>query len=36
MYFNKNGLVLILSFEDLSIKIWDINKKMHGIKNECH
>ncbi|CAD8187590.1 unnamed protein product [Paramecium octaurelia] len=36
MHFNKNGLVLILSFEDLSIKVWDIQKSTHGSKNDCH
>ncbi|CAK93721.1 unnamed protein product (macronuclear) [Paramecium tetraurelia] len=36
MYFNKNGLVLVLSFEDLSIKVWDISKNIHGSKTDCH
>ncbi|CAD8187411.1 unnamed protein product [Paramecium pentaurelia] len=36
MYFNKNGLILILSFEDFSIKVWDISKNMHGLKSACH
>lgn len=36
MSFNKNGQILILSFEDLSIKIWDITNQRHGSKNNCH
>lgn len=36
MSFNKNGSILITSFEDLSIKIWDISKNKHGNKNKCH
>ncbi|CAD8095404.1 unnamed protein product [Paramecium primaurelia] len=36
MYFNKNGLILILSFEDFSIKVWYISKNMHGLKSSCH
>ncbi|CAK93732.1 unnamed protein product (macronuclear) [Paramecium tetraurelia] len=36
MHFNKIDLILILSFEDLSIKVWDISKNMHGNKIDCH
>ncbi|CAD8187572.1 unnamed protein product [Paramecium octaurelia] len=36
IHFYQNDLVLILSFEDLSIKVWDIENNLHGIKYDCH